>query len=425
MAQNAAITGAQVSGIFKQVYAKSVESAIPEFAILQKLVQFSPSAKNGLGAAYNIPLILSDEHGFTFGGSTASAYTLNSAIAMQIQNASITGTEVSLQSKVAAGVITRSDQNAVESIISLFVERMKGSFARRLEMMLLYGKSGLATVASGTGSSTTRVYTMSAATWAPGIWAGMENSNIDFYNGATQLNTLAPVVITNVDVINLKLTVSGNATDLTAIDTAGVNAVVYQYGSGGGAQEPAGLQTILANTGVLFGIDASAYNLWRASTYDCLSGPLTIAKVLSAANIAVGRGLIGEDVKVFVNPAAYSNLNATQAGQRMYDDSYKSSKGENGFEELDFHGPSGKMSIIPHPMVKGGDAFLVPVDGLMRVGSTDAAFLQQGTDSVTGDQEYLILDTTTNAYRAVMYSDQALIHTYPAKCVYLKNIVST
>lgn len=422
---------ATLPGLFKQVYAKQVKDLIPQFAIIQKRIPFSKAQL--LGDKFHLPVVLSDEHGFTYGGNTGANYTLNAGIAMQTQDAQVASSELTLQSGISYGTVSRAQQKgdtAVEGTVRLLIERMKASAAKRVEIELLYGAStsGLGVLASGTGSSTTRVYTISTATFGAGIWAGMENAQLDVYNntGTTgvQLNTNAAVVITAVDVVNKKISVSGNSTDLTAIDaqlgsTVGTSATFYFYGAYG--NEMSGLDVITTNTGTLFNISATTYNLWAANQYDCGSAQLTMSKILSGLAVAVQRGLM-EDIQVLLNPDSFANLVSDLSAQRRYDGSWKKAKGESGFETITFFGQSGMIELIPHAMVKSGEAFAVVLDAIQRVGSTDIDFRGQ---MIGGEMEYLFQNATTNGWTCRAYTDQAILLEAPAQCVKFKNIVAT
>jgi hypothetical protein len=307
---------------------------------------------------------------------------------------------------------------------------MKASASKRVEIELIYGASvsGLGLISATSGSGTSRVYTISGPTWAPGIWAGMENAQLDaYYNTGTtgvQLNTNAAIVITAVSVANKTISVSGNSTDLTALDaqvgsTVGTNATFYFYGAYG--NEMSGLDVILSNTGSLFNISASTYNLWQANSYPCGSAQLTMGKVLSGLALAVGRGLM-EDVALFVAPDSFANLVADLSAQRRYDGSYKSKKAENGFETIEFYGQNGMIELIPHAMFKSGDAMAIPLDLIQRVGSTDVSFRGE---MVGGEMEYLFQNTSTNGWTCRAYTDQAIFIEVPAQCVKFTGIVPT
>lgn len=420
MSQVTANTGSTLNGLFRQIYAKEVRDLIPDFSILQRRLPFTKAAM--LGDKYHLPVVVSDEHGFTYGGSTAANYTLNSAISMQMQDAQVPGSELTLQSGISYGAVQRSQargEQAVEQAVRLLMERMKSSASKRVEIQMLYGASttGIGQIASGTGSSGTRVYTISAATWASGIWAGMENASLDCYNGASQLNTNAAVVVTAVNAANRTVSVSGNSTDLTAIDGAGTAATFFFLGAYG--NEMTGIDAIITNTGSLFNINAATYNLWSGNTFDCLSAELSMGKILSGLALAVGRGLL-EDVAVLLNPDSFANIMSDLAAQRKFDGSYSKKKAENGSETVTFYGQNGMIELLPHPMVKSGDSFALPLDIIQRVGSTDVSFRGEGP---TGQEDYLFQNTSTNGWTCRAYTDQAILIEQPAWCVKFKNVV--
>lgn len=426
-------SGSTLNGLFRQKYSKQVKPLIPDFAIIQKRVPFSQAEL--LGDFYHLPVVVADEHGFTYGGATAANYTLNASIAMQLQDAQVTGSELTLTSEASYGAVSRSSKKgdtAVEKLVDLLMERMKSSTAKRVEIALIYGQSltGIGKISSQTGATTARVYTITDLTWAPGIWAGMENCQLDVYttgsfsSGAT--NTNAALIVTAVDVGNKKISVSGNSTDLTNIDSAiATGANLFFYGAGAtstvNGMEMVGIDYILVNTGTLFNISATTYNLWRSQTYDCLSAELSMAKVLAALALPVARGLMGE-VQVLVAPNSWANLNSDLAGQRMYDESYDNKKGEKGVQGIVYYGSNGKIEIISHPMVKQGEAFVLPLDLIQRVGSTDIAFRGEGP---MGQEDYFFQNTSTNGWTIRCYTDQAIMIEAPAHCVKLINITAS
>lgn len=422
MSQVSANTAATLNGLFRQIYAKEVKTLIPEFSILQKRLPFSKAAL--LGDKYHLPVVVSDEHGFTYGGNSAANYTLNSAIAMQMQDAQVPGSELTLQSGISYGSVSRAQtkgETAVEQAVRLLMERMKSSSAKRVEIQLLYGASatGIAQVASHSGSGGTRAYTISAATWSAGIWGGMENASLDCYNGSSQLNTNAAIVVTSIDPIGKVINVSGNSSDLTAVDGATTSATFFFYGAYG--NEMTGIDAILTNTGTLFNINAGTYALWQSQSYDCLNAELSMGKILSGIALAVGRGLL-EDVVILLNPDSFSNIMSDLSSQRKYDGSYSKKKAENGFESVTFYGQNGVIELVPHAMVKSGDAFSLPLDSIQRVGSTDVSFRGEGP---SGQEEYLFQNTSTNGWTCRAYTDQAILIEAPAWCVKFKNIVPT
>lgn len=426
-------SGSTLNGLFRQKYSDQVRDLIPDFAILQKRIPFSQAER--LGDYYNLPVVLSDEHGFSYGGSTASNYTLNSGIAMQLQNATVQGYELTLQSGISYGAVSRSrGAGGIERAVDLLMERMKAASAKRVEIAMLYGQSltGIGQISAHSGSGGTRTYTISAATFAAGIWAGLENCQLDVLETGSftsgPVNTNAAVVVTSVSVANRTVSVSGNSSDLTAIDSAvSTGANFFFYGAGGQltsnnvSNEMAGIDYIILNTGTLFNISASTYNLWQAQSYDCLSSELSMGKLLSGISLAVGRGLM-QDTQVLVAPDSWANLNSDMAAQRVFDESYEPKKGEKGVNSIVYHYQGGKLEIISHPMVKRGEAFAVPFDTIQRVGSTDLTHLGDGPE---GQIDYLFNNSTTNSWTSRMYTDQAIMLESPAWAVKFINIVAS
>lgn len=426
-------TGGTLNGLFRQKYSKEVKNLIPDFAILQKRCPFSQAEL--LGDFYHIPVVVADEHGFTYGGATAANYTLNASIAMQLQDAQVTGSELTLTSEASYGAVSRSAKKgdtAVEKLVDLLMERMKSSTAKRVEIAMIYGQSltGIGQISTGTGSGGTRAYVLSNATFAAGIWAGMENCQLDTYQtgafSSGPINTNAPVVVTSVNVGTRTINVSGNSTDLTAIDAQkSTGANFFFYGAGATASvngmEMVGIDAIMVNTGTLFNISAATYNLWASQTYDCLSAELSMAKVLSGIALAVGRGLLS-DVQVLAAPDSWANLNSDLGGQRFFDESYDSKKAEKGSSNIVYHGQNGRIEIISHPMIKRGEAFVLPLDLIQRVGSADISFRGEGP---MGQEDYFFQNTSTNGWTIRCYCDMAIMIEAPAHCVKLINIVAS
>jgi len=414
--------GATLNGLFRQIYSREVKDLIPDWGILQKRLPFARAAL--LGDKYHLPVVVSDEHGFTYGGNSALNYNLNSAISMQMQDAQIPGSELTLQSGISYGAVSRAQskgETCVEQAVRLLMERMKLSATKRVEIALIYGGSstGIGQVLSTSGSGGTRTYTISPATWANGIWSGMENASLDAYNVSSQLNTNAAIVVTAVNASLHTISVSGNSADLTAVDGAGLAATFFFYGAFG--NEMTGIDAIMTNTGTLFNINATTYNLWQGNIYPCGTAEFSMGKILSGLALAVGRGLM-EDVALLMNPDSFANIMSDLAAQRKFDGSYSKKKAENGFETVTFYGQNGVIELVPHPMVKSGDAFALPLDIIQRVGSTDISFRGEGP---TGQEEYLFQNQSTNGWVTRAYTDQAILIEAPAHTVKFTQIQPT
>ncbi len=344
----------------------------------------------------------------TFAGSNDGAFNLNAPIAGQIQDAQIKGSQLVLRSVLAYSAASRSvggGAKAFEDATKFLVSNMLRSVYKKLEIEMMYGQMGYGVV-SATGASS---ITISAAEFAPGIFAGGESMPIELRSSVGVLRGTAN--ITNVDLDTRILTLDALPAGTVATD------IVWHKGAYG--NEFAGVHKILANTGTLFNIDASAYNQWKSNTYDAGAAQLSFAKVQKAIAKAVGKGLEG-DVKVMVNPSTWADLLSDQAALRHYDSSYKSSDMQNGAQSIKFFGQNGMIEIMPSIYVKGGYAFILSMDEFSRVGSTDVTFRRPGQ----GDEFFRDLENSAG-YELRCYSDQALFCAAPSKQVLITGIVNS
>lgn len=424
-----------MNGLVKEVYAKQIQNAVPDVAILLKEFPFSPSAT--VGNLYHQPVVLQNEVGFTYdAGNDTQAIGYNPALPMQMKDAQVAPTQLLLKSIIGYEVIHRAQQagdKAFEAATMLLVKNMVDSMALRVEMAMLYGGSGLGTFASagsvtGSGNTTQVTLTVTSAQWAVGLWQGQETSYLDFYNGASIVNTnlstvqFAPQLLT-VNPAAKTVTVIGNNSDINAIATAvGSNPnVITAFWGGAKGNEMVGLKTILSNTGALFNIDASVYDLWRGNTVTLSGVSLTQAILQQAVAVAAGRGLMKEELLLICSTEGWADLLSSQAALRMYDSSYSSTKMENGADELVFNSQNGRIRVVAHPMCKDGDAFLLPTKQIIRVGACEPTF------EVPGFAARLPFVPMENqaALQIVRYSSQQIFLKAPARAVYITGIVNT
>ena len=158
---------------------------------------------------------------------------------------------------------------------------------------------------------------------------------------------------------------------------AGVVSTDIIFHKGAYNNEFAGVHKILTNTGELFGINASTYNLWKGNEYSAGSAALSMAKLQGAISRGVEKGL-DEDVKVYVNPKSWDNLLTEQSALRMYDQSYSSEESKNGSKSIKFYSQNGLVEIIPSIYVKEGYAYVLCLYEFSRIGSTDVTFKLPG-----------------------------------------------
>lgn len=392
---------------------------MPESSVLQKRIKFVENDKRE-GRLLHQPVLLALPTGMTFG---VGAVALNSPVASTMGDAQIAGAGMTLADRITYDVAAKAASGGVRAFVEateLIVDALTQSMSKFIEIELMWGSSAHGTLGESTvhtGSTTVGVITIDLAEWSAGIWSGMENINIDIYNAGALVNTNAPIVVTSVAVSTRIVTVSGNSTDITALNALNGTAVqLFPYLAFG--QEMQGFYNILSNTATLFNINAATYALWQSNSYSALSTALNFGKVQSAVALPTSRGLM-EDVCVFVNPTTYSNLITSQAGARRYDSSWKKAELENGTESLSFYGPNGKIEIVSHLFMKQGYAFILPLKRCQRTGATDLTFTLPGMPG-----EFFLQLPGYTAYELRCYTLQAAFLNSPAKACLITAIVN-
>lgn len=407
------VTKTQIDGYFKEEYGE-VERAVPEFADFQKDIPFE--TRKRVGDTYNFPVFLRRSHGVTWAGTGTAAgslYTLNDPVSLLSKNASVSGTEMTLQEDVAYGVLTRAQEEGPAAFGDAMDEVTTGildSMRFYLEMNIIYGGGNIGVVAGRSDDSgTTQTFQLTAQSWAPGLWSGMEGAFCDVYSsGGSKRNSSGTLEVDVVDPDSCTVTFIGTEAEMDNIIATDV--IVPR---GASTNWFSGLDTIITNTGSLFGINAADYHLWKGNTRSAGSQKLVLSKVLSAVSKGVVRGL-REAVCVKLNTFAWDDLNNDLSALRRFAEKTRTEM-DQGTLSIKFYGSNGgEISLEPHAMVKAGDAFLFPKKRVKRVGSTDVTLRLPG---VKGQEDAMYQELETkNGIRLRGFSDQAIIVTQPAKC---------
>lgn len=425
-----------IQGLFKNIYADKIQSLPPEAAALTKIVGFNQ--KQMTGRTYNQPVVLSRYHGMTYYQNAAGAAALDAPISMIEQNAEVEGCNAVNRATVSYELEERTKLGGAQSFKDAskhVVMELLESSVYRLECGLFYGQSGLAafistSVVSQVGAEIT--LQVPSQEWSSWIWSGAENARVEFVDDAT--GTIVAGTATfdvtaagiPVDVDNKRLTfteeVAGDAAVLAAaIAALGVGATISVYFKTALNNECAGLKKIMTNTGTLFGINAGQYSLWKGNVFDVGGADLDQAKLEQGLNRAIGRGLKGMDVDLFVSPPAWGFLNDSLAAKRMYDSSYKE-EGTNGFKSITYYSSNGAITVHSCGYVKLGDAFLFPREHVKRIGSSDVKFQYK----VEGGNEVYFTTLPNNAgFEFRTFYNQAIFIEKPAICTYFRNITTT
>ncbi len=412
------ITLSTEQGMFKKIFSDHMEQLVPEFSILGEKIPFVPTNKRP-GELYSQPVVVSMENGVTYLGDAGAVGTLSSPSNHLVRDAQIKGTEINVRSQVAYKALSSASsagERAFVTQMSALVTQMTRTVHKRLEISRLYGQSGLGTVSA----FATSTVTLTAASWAAGIWAGMVGSTVDVYQSDLSTIRQSGLVIGSVNAVS-KTIVFSNATITTA---PAANDVLFFLSaktglSGGTFNEMAGLQKILTNTGTLFNVDAATYDLWKGNV-NSTAGNLTFDRIQSDCMNAMGRGLM-EKVLVLVSPAGWASLNSDQAALRVLDSSYSSDKSKNGSKALEFYAATGVIEIVAHPFVKDGDYFIVPPEYLLRIGSTEPTFDMPGKPGTP----LMVLVTNKNSVEFQCMADEQIFLECPAHGVYGSGVTNS
>ena len=424
-----------LNGNFKNVYGDKIKDLVPESDILYRNDRIKFVSKKGReGIQFNQPVLVSLPSSATWG---LNGPTLNPAIAMQMANATVTGSAITMRDVLSYDAAARAATSdaAFEGTVGLVLRTLFKAHAKFAEIDLLYGNgaitSGISlcqstsvTQSGGTGTNVT--ITVTYGTWAPAIFSGFENAKLDAYVAGTLVNTTGALTIVSVNVVPASSSVGGTivltgaAADLNAVYAATGSTAIDFYWYGAFGNNMVGIQGILKNTGSLFGINASSYSLWMANSFSCASTSLTFSKLQQAVALGVSRGL-DETVMTLVSPVTFADLVNEQAGARRYDSSYKNAKGENGVEALTYWGPSGKIEVIPHIFVHQGEAFILPPAESVKVGPLD--HISPTLPGIDGD--IFFQSPTQASYEVRLFSDFGLLNNMPAKSVYVGSITNS
>lgn len=386
----------------KEAYADRVKDLIPEGVKVYNMFKFQ-SADKQPGNQYIQPVTLGLEHGFTYGGSGGQAFALRNGVASSHESAKLKGHEMVLRSYLAVGAVSRSKgKNAFINASKLIVENMLKSFARRLEVQLMYGQAdGGIGVVESVASNDIKIEDHE---WAAGIWSGSEKMPIEIRSSAGALRGEAS--ITSNSLSTKTITVDAVPAGVVATD------VIYYAGAFG--KEFAGLHKIITNTGTLFDIDASQFSLWQGNTVNVgtdFSGNeavLSFEKIEESIALGMEKGLADEEVVVICNPKSWNNLLSDLAAKRRFDSSYDSAKHEQGAKVIEFYGMNGLIKIVPSIYCKEGYAYTIQPECFLRVGSSEITLEQPGMEG-----KFIKLVENANAYEMRSYTDQSLLCTAP------------
>lgn len=435
-----AVSTPDVVNLFKKVYGK-IHDLLPEDYELQKDIPFSEKQK--VGESWVEAVILTNEVGWTLGGSSMTAFELNPSSAGSVQQATVVPYSTVLSSVVPWGVISRSaggGEKAFYDGTKHVVKNNLKSHGKLLEILRLYGQAadllGYVSFATatyrgvaftnGTGTltvngnsvaftnginATTNWILFAPGSFAAGIWVGSEGVVVQ------EIDTNGIIVkegkMIAVDPLQ-------GAIQVDFVPTAASSVTSHRIGFKGQAtaSDMIGIVNILSATTTLFGINTATYSLWKGNVVPNLNQKLTLTGIQNAIAQCVARGGLDGDITLYVNPRTWANLIVTESGLRMYDSSYKPGQAENGFEAITFWSQTGKITVKAHRFIKEGIAIGLHLQGdWSRSGSAEISFTVPG---IPGEVIFPLQNQAGYAFRS--YADQYIFCHAPAKSFIITQI---
>ena len=394
-----------LNGWFKELYASEEQKLVPEAAWIVKNIPFNKS-EAGLGNLYHQPVVLTQEQGFTYAGPAAGAFALNSPVSAILKDAQVQGAQIMLRSQIDYESLARAANTKASfgDASKLLVENMLEAMSKRLELMFIYGRSPGGVGVLG-GSHTAATFQLSTASWAPGLWAGMEGAVVHVlsvtgtypsYTVGTRRNGVSGTIVVSVNFATRTITVT--AASLTAAADGDIVVLFGTWSSASGGTaltsgvitflEALGLDGMIQQaSGTLFNIDIGTYKIFAGNNPAAVSA-LSVTNLLSGLLPAIGKGLM-EDVVCLCSNSAYQGLVSPVVDPVALGGSSNSKVGLHmnknqsedlrlGAKNITIVGQQGNITVQPHLFLKDKDIFIFPKKRLMKVGATDVTFNTPG-----------------------------------------------
>lgn len=362
------------NAVHKVVYGSGVPTLIPDFAKVQKDIEFASSTQ--LGDFFEQAVRLALPGGFTRkkGDGTAGAFTMNGAKGGVLKKAKVYGFQLTLRDIIAYEDLAKAAQagpQAYKAATALFWEGLQLSIRKQLEIMCLYGNKGIGTI--GTYSASNASYgnqptiQVTESEWAPMLLSGYEGATISIMNG-TSGTKRSDIDIAGLDVENRVIILSGTVTGATANDV-----IYFQDGYGAEMQ---GLKDLFTASGTVLGVDNSLYSLWKPSQIALGNKSFSFQFLKKGLSAGMGKGLM-HNIEVYASTGGVEDLIGDIHQLRNVDKS-EVKKIELGTDEVVYKFGGITANVKAHPMVKNGDAFGVVTQFAKRVGSKDIGFGMPG-----------------------------------------------
>ena len=416
---------ANLENLLKRRYAPLVNVVAPEKS-LAKDIPFRKEYKTG--EDYRFPIRFGLEQGITR-ANTHTASDLNPAADAIREVASLTGSEIAGTAEFSYGQMstlsaTKGDSDeAYDQAVGTKILDLSDALSQHLDMDLLYGcgTSGLTNigvvnavpVASVGGVVTIN---LTRASFIRGFWTDALGVKLDAYTaGGVKVNTTTVLTVTGVDAARCRVQLTGLQAETNAIFATDVLHFV-----GSRTQSMIGIQPILENSTTMFGINAALRPGWKAVSY-AVGGALNFDKVMEGLSAVADNGNT-EGVTLYVTPAQWTDLMTDEAALRRHLGDEGNGKVKTGYQELEFFGPCGTVTIKTYRYLKQGIAIALPKSGVHRIGSTDITFSLPGSRG----NEFFYQELPTKLGASIRgYTDQAVVLEQPFHAAIFTGVAST
>jgi hypothetical protein len=406
----------QLGGTLKEVYANEIKDLRLKVAVVQEAVPFKNSQL--VGNNYHQPVIVTHNHGWFYDTSGGSRDMPDNPTAMQTKDLQVPAYEITERFRIPFGTIAALNAGNAASFFNTQTLKMlstQKAILRDVEWSSLYGQQAIASVTACTAPSGGKVtFTLDSASISEAFIAGMEGAPLDAYTtGGSQLNTNATLVVTAIALgTSPTLTVSGNASDLTALNGASVPYNLFRR-STYGFEQP-GIVTQAKNTGSLFGVTYSDYSLLLATQQTAVGQP-SMKKVLDGVSKAQALGL-EEEIELWAPPKGFNALMSDMAAlRRIGGGEYKESNMKNGAEAVTFFSQSGAIKVVNCPFMKNGDMWAGSPKNLVRIGATDIV-------DKLGGEDLSVMQGSNNALEFRLFTNQCIVNIAPAQSIFYTGI---
>ena len=411
-------TTTTLEGIFKRVYDNRVRYIYPNGVRVIKDIPFRGGDKRP-GESFNAAITLVFENGFTYQPPAAGVETLIDAAVGQTKRANVDGFGIILRSQVDYESIAKASTAGPRAFIQStkhIVANMANSFRKRQEIEAIYGQEGLGVIQSVSSFDVV----ITAAEWAPGIWAGAEGAVVDIFD--TTLATLrASGTAVEIDVVNFDTRTITFTSDVSA-NVVATDVIFWDSAlvAGPTQRSAIGIHAILTqSSGSLFGIDPSSFTLWRANTASAGSVALVMDVVQEGVSRLVEKGGGEGRLCLYLSTKTWVDLIGDLAALRRFQKGDGNARYEAGAEAITFWTQSGPVELKPSIFVKGGFGYLLDLGGWARIGAQDFAFGDPAERQVFHRLE------SQSGYDARAYANQAMFSDSVGHNTIVNNIVNS